>query len=98
LIGDVLMHFLDLRKSMGSGRKLPGTSELLDFLRALGVDGLEQEGVDLAKVVAEAIKASENLAREDYQDLLGVLLKTKEDQDLYREMYPPKEPELGDQA
>jgi MoxR-like ATPase len=96
LIGKVLMHFLDLRKSMGSGRKLPGTSELLDFLRALGVDGLEQEGVDPAKVVAEAIEALESLASKDDQDLLGVLLKTKEDQDLYREMYPPKNPKLGD--
>jgi hypothetical protein len=67
-------------------------------LRALGVDGLEQEGVDPEKVVAESIEALENLASEDDQDLLGVLLKTKEDQDLYREMYPPKEPELGDQA
>jgi MoxR-like ATPase len=95
-LGKVLMHFLDLRKSMGSGRKLPGTSELLDFLRALGVDGLEQEGVDPAKVVAEAIEALENLASEDDQDLLGVLLKTKEDQDLYREMYPQKKTKLGD--
>ena len=55
------------------GSRPPGTSELIEFLTAL-----VQEG----KTVEEAIAELDNLAEE--LPLLGTLIKTKADQDLYR--------------
>ncbi|NEQ33307.1 MAG: MoxR family ATPase [Leptolyngbya sp. SIO4C5] len=55
------------------GSRPPGTSELIEFLTAL-----IQEG----KTVEEAIAELDNLAEE--LPLLGTLIKTKADQDLYR--------------
>jgi MoxR-like ATPase len=90
LLRRVSIHFLELRTLMGSGRKLPGTSELLDFLVALGIDGLAENAGNSQKVLGDAIAAFEDLASKDYQSLLGVLLKTKEDQDFYWERYQKK--------
>jgi MoxR-like ATPase len=54
------------------GSRPPGTSELLEFLTAL---------IQEDKTVEEAIAELENLAKE--LPLLGTLIKTKPDQDLY---------------
>ncbi len=59
------------------GSRPPGTSELIEFLTAL-----IQEG----KPVEEAIAELDNLAEE--LPLLGTLIKTKADQDLYRKKEP----------
>lgn len=59
-----------LQKQPGS--RPPGTSELLEFLTAL---------IQEHKTVEEAIAELENLAQE--LPLLGTLIKTKPDQDLY---------------
>ncbi len=69
-----MIHRL-LEKQPGS--RPPGTSELLEFLTAL---------IQEDKTVEEAIAELENLAEE--LPLLGTLIKTKADQDLYVKTYP----------
>lgn len=59
------------------GSRPPGTSELLEFLTAL---------IQENKTIEEAIAELENLAEE--LPLLGTLVKTKADQDLYVKTYP----------
>ena len=67
-------HFLEVREVLKEepGTKLPGTSEILDFLEALK-----------GKETPDAIDALENLAGRS--PLLGIVLKTQRDQELYRE-------------
>jgi MoxR-like ATPase len=59
------------------GSRPPGTSELLEFLTAL---------IQEHRTVEDAITDLENLAGE--LPLLGTLIKTKADQDLYVKTYP----------
>jgi hypothetical protein len=54
------------------GSRPPGTSELLEFLTAL---------IQESKPVEEAVAELENLAKE--LPLLGTLIKTRSDQELY---------------
>ena len=69
-------HFLEVREVLKEepGTKLPGTSEILDFLEALK-----------GEKPSDAIEALENLASRS--PLLGIVLKTQPDQDKYREQY-----------
>jgi MoxR-like ATPase len=72
----VIVHFLAVREvlSQEPGAKLPGTSEILDFLKALEHHNPE-----------ESIAALENLANRS--PLLGIVLKTQQDQERYRSEY-----------
>ena len=74
IVAQALEKFDDIYKLLDKqpGSRPPGTSELLEFLTAL-----IQEG----KTVEAAIADLENLAQE--LPLLGTLIKTKADQDLY---------------
>jgi MoxR-like ATPase len=75
LVSKALEKFTAIYKLLKDqpGSRPPGTSELIEFLTAL-----IQEG----KPVKEAIAELDNLAEE--LPLLGTLIKTKTDQDLYR--------------
>jgi len=74
-IDRTIAHFLKVRDVLKEepGTKLPGTSEILDFLTALK-----------NKPTVDAVHALENLA--ERSPLLGIVLKTQRDQELYREM------------
>jgi MoxR-like ATPase len=76
LVDETIAHFLDVRELMAAqpGSKLPGTSELLDFLTAIEEDSVK-EGLEALKQLAQR------------SELLGLVLKTKEAQRLYREEY-----------
>jgi MoxR-like ATPase len=71
----VIRHFLAMREVLQEepGTKLPGTSEILDFLTALKKETTE-----------DAIAALEDLANRSA--LLGIVLKTQRDQELYRDI------------
>jgi MoxR-like ATPase len=79
LIADAIAHFYEVRKLLERqpGSRPPGTSEILEFLTALKSLPLKQAKADL-----------ENLA--ERLPLLGTLLKTKSDQDLYRKTFRGK--------
>lgn len=70
--------FEDIRKLLEKqpGSRPPGTSEFLEFLTAL---------IQEDKPIEEAIAELENLAHELQLGILGTLIKTKADQDLYLE-------------
>jgi len=74
LVNQALEKFDRIHRLLGRqpGSRPPGTSELLEFLTAL---------IQEDKAVEEAITELENLAEE--LPLLGTLIKTKADQDLY---------------
>ena len=74
IVEQALAQFDEIHKLLEQqpGSRPPGTSELLEFLTAL-----IQEG----KPMAEALEEIERLAEE--LPLLGTLIKTKADQDLY---------------
>jgi MoxR-like ATPase len=74
LIERAIAHIIEIREELAGqpGSKLPGTSELLDFLTVL------EPGT-----VKQGIKDIEGLAENPH--LLGIILKTQADQDLYRE-------------
>lgn len=78
LVERVIQHFLDVREVFKDvpGSKPPGTSEILDFLTVLQDQPIET-----------AIEALENLAELPKSHLLGVVLKTERDQELYRENF-----------
>jgi MoxR-like ATPase len=71
----VIQHFLKVREVLQEepGTKLPGTSEILDFLTALKSESTK-----------DAIAALEDLANRSA--LLGIVLKTQRDQELYRDI------------
>ena len=73
LIDATIAHFQEIRELLEGqpGSKLPGTSELLDFLEVLK-DGTVAEGMEDLKALAEN------------PHLLGIILKTQADQDFYR--------------
>ncbi|WP_346293792.1 MoxR family ATPase [Sphaerothrix gracilis] len=77
LVKEAIAHFEQVKVLLSDqpGSRPPGTSEFLEFLMAL-----------LNKPVAEATAALKNLAKRS--PLLGILLKTKPDQDLYRTQFP----------
>jgi MoxR-like ATPase len=79
LISDAVTHFYAVRDLLKKqpGSRPPGTSEILEFLTALKNMPVKQAKADL-----------ENLA--DRLPLLGTLLKTKSDQDLYRQTFSGK--------
>jgi MoxR-like ATPase len=79
LIKEAVGHFYKVRELLQNqpGSRPPGTSEILEFLTALKRVPVKQAKADL-----------ENLA--DRLPLLGTLLKTKSDQDLYRKTFPGK--------
>ncbi len=73
LIDRTIEHFQEIRDLLEGqpGSKLPGTSELLDFLEVLK-DGTVEEGMEDLRTLAEN------------PHLLGIILKTQADQDFYR--------------
>jgi MoxR-like ATPase len=73
LIDRTIERFQEIRELLEGqpGSKLPGTSELLDFLEVLK-DG----------TVADGLKELDGLVQNPH--LLGIILKTRADQDLYR--------------
>ena len=75
LVDKALQEFEKIRKHLAEkpDSRLPGTSELLEFLTALCQDG---------KPIEEALAELNNLAQE--LPLLGTLIKTKADQELYQ--------------
>ncbi len=77
LIKEAVAHFYEVRGLLENqpGSRPPGTSEILEFLTALKRVPVKQARADL-----------ENLG--DRLPLLGTLLKTKSDQDLYRKAFP----------
>lgn len=77
LIKSAVAHFYEVRALLHKqpGSRPPGISELLEFLTALKSMSLKQANADL-----------QNLANR--LPLLGTLLKTKPDQDLYRRTFP----------
>lgn len=79
LISQAIAHFYAVRELLHNqpGSRPPGTSELLEFLTALKSLPAKQAKTDL-----------ENLA--DRLPLLGTLLKTKPDHDLYQKKFPGK--------
>lgn len=79
LIADAISHFYDIRELLEKqpGSRPPGTSEILEFLTALKNLPVKQAKADL-----------DTLA--DRLPLLGTLLKTKADQDLYRSTFARK--------
>jgi len=78
LVERVVEHFLEVRDVFKDvpGSKPPGTSEILDFLTVLKDQSVEDALLDL-----------ENLAVQSKSHLLGVVLKTEKDQDLYRDSF-----------
>jgi MoxR-like ATPase len=76
LIDATISHFQAIRKLLDGqpGSKLPGTSELLDFLEVLK-DGTIKRGMEDLAGLAEN------------PHLLGIILKTQADQDLYRQEF-----------
>ncbi|MFM7449840.1 MAG: hypothetical protein ACKO24_14750, partial [Leptolyngbyaceae cyanobacterium] len=76
VVKQALQEFDKIRELLNQqpGSRPPGTSELLEFLTAL----LQED-----KSVEDAIQELNDLAEE--LPLLGTLIKTKADQDLYRE-------------
>jgi MoxR-like ATPase len=74
LIDATIAHFQKIRELLESqpGSKLPGTSELLDFLDILK-DGTIKRGMEDLQGLA------------DNPHLLGIILKTQADQELYRQ-------------
>jgi MoxR-like ATPase len=76
LIDATIVHFQSIRELLDGqpGSKLPGTSELLDFLEVLKDGTIKQGMEDLA-----------GLAENPH--LLGIILKTQADQDLYRQEF-----------
>lgn len=76
LVAQALKRFNDIYGLLKQqpGSRPPGTSELLEFLTAL---------IQGNRPMAEALAELENLAQE--LPLLGTLIKTKTDQDLYRQ-------------
>ena len=79
LIKAAVEHFYEVRELLQHqpGSRPPGTSEILEFLTALKRLPVKDAKADL-----------ENLAKR--LPLLGTLLKTKADQDLYRKTFPGK--------
>lgn len=75
LVENVLAHFEKVRDVFADevGSKPPGTSEILDFLMALSGKDVEAE--------------IENLAKSSHAHLLGVVLKTERDQQIYRDNF-----------
>jgi MoxR-like ATPase len=78
LVERVIEHFFEIRERFKDvpGSKPPSTSEILDFLTVLK-----------DKPVEDAISDLESLAEQPKSHLLGVVLKTAKDQDLYRENF-----------
>jgi MoxR-like ATPase len=76
LIDATIKHVQEIRDLLDGqpGSKLPGTSELLDFLEVLKDRTIKQGMEDLA-----------GLAENPH--LLGIILKTQADQDLYRQEF-----------
>jgi MoxR-like ATPase len=72
-VTETISHFYEIRDLLKGkpGSKLPGTSELLDYLETTLQEGSESELVDLETLVEEP-------------HLLGIILKTETDQELYR--------------
>jgi MoxR-like ATPase len=81
LVDNALQEFDEIRQLLDKqpGSRPPGTSELLEFLTALCQDG---------KPIEEALAELNNLAQE--LPLLGTLIKTRSDQELYQSS--PKAP------
>ncbi len=75
IVERALQEFSNVRDFLGKqpGSRPPGTSELLEFFTALCQDG---------KPIEEALAELNNLAQE--LPLLGTLIKTKADQELYQ--------------
>jgi MoxR-like ATPase len=76
LIDKTIAHFQEIRELLEGqpGSKLPGTSELLDFLEVLK-DGTVKQGMEDLEALSEN------------PHLLGIILKTQADQDLYRQEF-----------
>lgn len=76
LINATIEHFQEIRELLKGqpGSKLPGTSELLDFLKVLK-DGTVKQGMEDLQELA------------DNPHLLGIILKTQADQALYRQEF-----------
>jgi MoxR-like ATPase len=79
LVKAAIAHFYEVRELLQAqpGSRPPGTSEILEILTAL-----------LNKPVAQAKADLTQLA--DRLPLLGILLKTKPDQDLYQREFTTK--------
>ena len=76
LIDRTIAHFLEIRELLEGqpGSKLPGTSELLDFLEVLK-DGTVKQGMEDLETLSEN------------PHLLGIILKTQADQKFYRQEF-----------
>jgi MoxR-like ATPase len=81
LVCKIIKHFIEIRRTFEEypGTKPPSTSEILDFLTVLQ-----------NKSVPEAIASLEDLANSSNIHLLGVILKTEKDQNLYRQNFGGK--------
>lgn len=81
IVEQALAQFNKIHKLLEQqpGSRPPGTSELLEFLTAL-----IQEGEPMAEAIAEVEHLAEDLP------LLGTLIKTKADQDLYVQKFAQK--------
>jgi MoxR-like ATPase len=79
LISEAIAHFYEVREMLiqQPGSRPPGTSEFLEFLTALSDRSVKNAKEDI-----------QNLANR--LPLLGILLKTKSDQDLYRKNFSSK--------
>ncbi len=81
LVNQAMTRFYEIRELLEDkpGSRPPGTSEFIEFLTAL----LDRKDVD--KALKDLNDLSEKLP------LLGTLLKTKQDQELYQKLYQKKQ-------
>jgi MoxR-like ATPase len=75
-VADTIAHFYEIRNLLKGkpGSKPPGTSELLDYLKVHLAKGSQDKDVELPNL--------KTLVEEPH--LLGIILKTQADQELYR--------------
>lgn len=73
VVDDAAACFMEMVEAQSTGQRAPGLSEFLDFMRAL-----------LALPVLEAKEVLENLFQEKYRSYLGLLIKSKPQQDRYQ--------------